>query len=403
MAELYTLIAPDTDSVLLGEGNGKVKSYWKQLVKYGTFADPHNRAGKKMTLDATWGAKIVQNFNDKVVGRVPVPLGHPETAADLASLNRGELTQMESRPDGLWGKLEIRDPKTIDDIDNDLIWDVSISFANDYCRTSDGKEVGPTMFHVGLLTDPYIKGMSPFAAALSNGNKAIMLSESKEPQSMSKVKNNKDFAVTVEYKDGDWTRSRVLNPGEELEVPEAVEADLLAQVEAAQKPEETKDETDDQKVEEKPADDKKDETPEAKADGAADEREKALADREQAVAVKEAETTYNTLLNDGKIVPAQKDAFIALSLSAPSTISLSDGSTKSLSDMITDLFAKAPKRISFGEGKQSDSDGTKASAWDQLSDGEREQSQKLGITKDEYDKLNSTNNDSTDETADDED
>jgi hypothetical protein len=101
----------------------------------------------------------------------------------------------------------------------------------------------------------------------------------------------------------------------------------------------------------------------------------------------EADKLYSDLLHEGKIVPAQKAAFIALSTAATTgTISLADESTTSLSELLTNLFKAAPKRISFGEDG---ADGDEAKTpYDELSEEEKAATERLGVTPEEYNEAN---------------
>ena len=62
------------------------------------------------------------------------------------------------------------------------------------------------------------------------------------------------------------------------------------------------------------------------------DREAAIAEKEAALAKKAAEAKFDKLLSDGKVVPAQKEAFMALSEVASQEIHLSDDETGAESD-----------------------------------------------------------------------
>lgn len=56
------------------------RRYRKQLVKFGNWVSPSDPR-KKMVLDKSWAAQVVQNFKDKVLNKVPVVEGHPTRPA----------------------------------------------------------------------------------------------------------------------------------------------------------------------------------------------------------------------------------------------------------------------------------------------------------------------------------
>jgi hypothetical protein len=288
------------------------------------------------------GANRKENFNAGNLGsKVPVPLNH----TDDVKANTGELVGLEVvAGDGLYGDLEIRDAKTIEDLDNGLIFDVSISFVWDLVRQDDGKHYGPTLLHVALVNTPYLIGMSAFekvGAALSKLNKsfkpvglslnnggAIMLSRTKIKElanvDESTVKNDKDFDVTVTYKDGDEDKEVVVKAGEEVVVPTAVAEEVTTQIADATKPEDEDDSSneDENKDDDANSDDdsNSDSNDENADDDSSDEEEdedekdpkKALAKANLRNAELTVEKRYGELLSAGKVIPAQKDKILGL-------------------------------------------------------------------------------------------
>lgn len=386
----------DFTAVELDDG----RRYRKQLVKFGAWVNPHDPR-KKMVLDKTWAAQVVQNFKDKVLNKVPVVEGHPKSSRELLAATRGWLAGLSIEDDGIYGELDITASEASEKIDNGLYDDVSISFDPDYLEKLKGDNVGPALLHVGIANDPYIKGMKPFVA-LADKAKVIMLSESKELE-VSKVKNDREFPVEVKFTDDGEEKTVTVQPGEEIEVPEDAAEAVEGQVKEAQAPEAEK--TDEEKAAEeaaakeaaekeaaeKEAADKAAADAKAKEEAEKSELEKtkeALADAQNKIALGEAEKAYDTLLHEGKIVPAQHDTFIALSTAATTgAISLADESTTSLSDLLTDLFKAAPKRISFGEEGVNGGDAEK-SPWDELSEEERAASKLLGVDAEQYNEAN---------------
>ncbi len=156
-------------AVELGDG----RRYRKQLVKFGNWVNPSDPR-KKMVLDKSWATQAVQNFKDKVLNKVPVVEGHPKSSGELLAATRGWLEGLSIEEDGVYGELGITEADTSAKIDNGLFDDVSISFDPDYLDKLRGANVGPTLLHVGIVNDPYLKGMKPFEA-LADKTKVIML------------------------------------------------------------------------------------------------------------------------------------------------------------------------------------------------------------------------------------
>ena len=385
--------------------------YKKQIIKFGNYVDPWFPEWP-MTLDSEWGDRIKENFDKKVVGRVAVPASH----TDDPEKNRGELLALENDGEGLNGTLDIRDPQTVQDIENDLIWDDSISFTNNYIDEK-GVGWGPVLFHVALVNNPYITGMSGFQAlskaashirsAFSqkhNGSAIVLSKQVKELSNMKPVKNEKEFEVKVNYQDAEGVDQEVtLAPGQEIEVPEATAEGVQQQIEAAKAPE--VEETEEEKTarEAKEAEDKKAEEDANVAKGLnPDGTEKvenrgsatndnpggdaslSKAEREEleTLRTEKAETMFSKLVEEGKVVPAQKEAILALAKSAGP-------------EAVATMYSKAPKVIDFSEkGSQNEHKDNKKSGeeanlsnvkqWSDLSESEQSTNKALGITEESY-------------------
>ena len=185
---------------------------------------------------------------------------------------------------------------------------------------------------------------------------------------MTLVKNDREFEVKVTYLEGEETKEAVIAAGAELEVPEdQAEAvtKLIAEAVAPEEEEEDEELSDEQK----------------KAKELAD-REAAVAKREAELSEQTAEADYERLLSEGKIVPAQKDAFIALSAQGSATIELSDGESKTVSVLLSELFEAAPKlNLDDEQGKGGDDKKTEDDV--ELSDEEKATAKKLGISEED--------------------
>lgn len=386
--------------------------YDKQIIKFGNYVDPWFPEWP-MTLDSEWGDRIKTNFDNGVVGRVAVPASH----TDDPEKNRGELLAVENDGEGLNGTLDIRDPETVAAIENGLIWDDSISFTNNYIDET-GTGWGPVLFHVALVNNPYITGMKGFQAlskaashirtafSQKHSGSAIVLSKQiKELSSMKPIKNEKEFEVKVNYQDAEGVDQEVtLAPGQEIEVPEATVEGVKQQIDAATAPEveETADEKkareDQEALDAKAVEDAnvaKGLNPDgttkvanedaATNDGAPTEGAAlSKAEREELETLRsgKAEAMFSKLVEEGKVLPAQKEAIMALAKSAGP-------------EAVAAQFAKASKVIDFSEnGSQtshkdnntSEAELSKANVkqWSDLSASEQETNTLLGITEESF-------------------
>lgn len=377
--------------------------YRKMIAKFGKWVNPFFPI-EYMELDKEWADQVKANFDAKIIDHVPIPLNH----TDDVSANTGELVELEVGTDGLYGILEIRDWSTTDKIESGVIFDVSISFDWNYVDTEGGKEHGPVLLHVALVNNPYLKGMTGFEKTADqiakeeaeqsawgdlefltdfsskHKNSAIMLSESKAKElremKFVTIKNDKDFPVTISVKDEDGEAvEKVLQPGEEVQVPSDQGEAVLATIAAAVKADDEEAESDEDKAarEAKEAEDaaaaKKKEEDDAAAAAAAAEADKDLTDEEKAAKADKAELAdlraknaklelsekYGTLLKAGKITPAQKDRFMALAEVHATTVNLS-GKPVQLSQIVVDILSAGPQVVKFSEDGTQETEEEKA-------------------------------------------
>lgn len=373
----FVLVTTNGSIELADNSSGRFRRYWKQIAEYGSFVDPHG-GSEPIKLDRPWADKIVENFKAGVRGFVPVPLGHPKTDSELAEKNRGELIDVEARDDGLYGLLEIRDPKTVEQIDTKQIPDVSVAFDDDYRDKKTGNWVGATLKHVGLVVNPYLKGMTQFepvqmsdsasaAVLFSEGVQQINNSEERTVETID-VKNDRDFDVEVKYTNADGEQISAVKAGESITVPKDQEEAVKKQIVDAVAPATDDDEqlSDEQKKAKELA-----------------EREAAITVREAKLSEAQASAEFERLLSEGKIVPAQKDPFIALSAKGSATVELSDGAKKTVSVLLSELFKSAPKGRYLSEDGENDDDKNGGDTEVELSDEEKSLAKDFGNTPEE--------------------
>ena len=380
--------------------------YRKQVAKFGAWENPDYpwfSDDPKMTLDEAWAEQIVDNFNkDSLGSQVPVPLNH----TDDVRVNTGVVESLEVvAGDGLYANLKIIDEETQAKLDSGLIFDVSISFVWDLVRQDDGKHYGPTLLHVALVNTPYLIGMNSFekvGAALSKLNKsfqpvglslshegAIMLSRTKIKElanvEESTIKNEKEFDVTVTYKDGDEDVSVVVKAGEEVTVPTDVAEEVTTQIADAVAPTEDEDSNsdDENKDDDANSDDDSSENADDKKDDDEDEGEEADKDKALAKAqLKNAQYAikerYNTLLSAGKVIPAQEAKILALAkLGQGVQLSTESGKKIDLATVVLDILEAGNVKFSTEENGSDKEDENQDDDSSQNSDENKKPSETL--------------------------
>jgi len=351
--QLANLIQFSSEDTSVAVFNGSI--YRKQLAKYGDWVNPQYPGlsnNPVMSLNEKWGNKIVENFNNNILGHsVAVPATHTNDPEK----NRGKVLSVESIPgDGLYGEIEILNPDTVEALDKGTIFDVSISFDWDYVRKDDNKHYGPTLQHVALVNDPYLSEMASFEKlemALSKsvesnkitlgGNNVIMLSidKLKELHKMATktITNDKAFDVTVKFKDGDEEKEIVIKAGETLEVPEGVAEDVTTQVTNSVEP---KADEDNKAGDEAPKETEAEELSRIRKENSELKLSKA----------------FDDLLAEGKVIPAQREAVMALS-ALPQGVNLSkDGSTTDVTSLVLGILGAGTQQFSKDESGSSKED-----------------------------------------------
>lgn len=329
------------------------KRYHKMLAAYGEFVHPSGSG--KMILDKVWANNIVESaVNGPIkLGNIPIPLGHPKDSIALAKENKGWLVELEALDDGLYGVYELRDDDTIKAVESGLIKDVSVAFVDYYVDKKTGKRWKDVLLHVGLVNDPFIKGMTPAKALSDDYNGSVYYSDEHnlkdKETNMPKVKNNYKHDLVLEYdKDGNLTKT-VLKPGSEVEVPDTDIESVNNQV--AEQASAGLNNTDDNTKTTEDVDAVEDDAKEKEMN----EREAELVKKEKELNDRIISEDYKKLLSEGRIVPAQKESFFALSgyvSSQNSTkIELSDKTEKTVAQLLSDFINNSPSKIELGDEK----------------------------------------------------
>ena len=384
---MYIFINRDLE-IRLSEDSNRYKQFWKQICKFGEYVNPNSNG--KMILDKKFADEMVGNFKSGKYGVVPVPLGHPKDSIELAELNRGEVKDLKITDDGIDALIEIRDNDTADKIEKRLIPDVSMGFSEDYLDKRTGEYVGAFLKHVGLVADPYIKGMDQFVA-LSENSASVLFSDKEikkgEKMNLVKIKNDRDFDIEVKFTLENEEKNELIKAGEEIEVPEDQAEDVKKQIEEAEKPEETETEAEIENTDEQLADESQEDDEAEKLRKEREEFEREKAEFERKKKNSSAKKKFDQLLSEGKVVPAMRENFIALS-SVQADVYLSDETSKPTDVLLSELFDKMPDmRLSDEDGENN----TKASDEVELTDEDKRIINKFGLSEEDYKEVKKEN------------
>lgn len=380
--------------------------YRKQIVKFGQWVNPDYpwfSDDPTMTLDEAWAETIVKNFNEDSLGSpVPVPLNH----TDDVRVNTGLVESLEIvAGDGLYANLKIIDEDTQAKLDSGLIFDVSISFVWDLVRQDNGKHYGATLLHVALVNTPYLIGMNAFekvGEALSKLSKsfkpvglslandgAIMLSRTKVKElsnvDESTIKNDKEFDVTVTYKDGDEDKEVVVKAGEEVVVPTEVAEDVTTQIAEAEAPSDDDSNDDDSNSDDDAnSDDDSNANDDSNSDDSNDEdedesdKDKQLAKAQLKNAEYAVKERYSALLSAGKVIPAQEAKIMGLAkLGQGVQLSTEAGKKIDLATVVLDILEAGNVKFSTEENGSDKEDENQDDDSSQNSDENKKPSETL--------------------------
>ena len=380
---MYIFINRDLE-IRLSEDSSQYKQFWKQICKFGEYVNPNSNG--KMILDKKFADEMVGNFKSGKYGVVPVPLGHPKDSIELAELNRGEVKDLKITDDGIDALIEIRDNDTADKIEKRLIPDVSMGFSEDYLDKRTGKYVGAFLKHVGLVADPYIKGMEQFVA-LSESGASILFSDKEikkgEEMNLVKIKNDRDFDIEVQFTLNNEEKKELIKAGEEIEVPEDQAEAVKKQIEEAEGETEAEVENADEQL----ADENQEDDEAEKLRKEREEFEKEKAEFERKKKNSSAEKKFDQLLSEGKVVPAMRENFIALS-SVQADVYLSDETSKPTDVLLSELFDKMPDmRLSDEDGENN----AKVSDEVELTDEDKKIINKFGLSEEDYKEVKKEN------------
>ena len=365
----YTLISPaDISYELSGT------QFRKQVLRRGTFRHPspmlRDDEEYNLSIDDDFIDQAIANFDSKIIDSVKYIQSHDEDSSVL-----GSLVKLEKAEDGLYGIFDIPDDEarkriTTKDANGRSLAD-GVSLGIDYNPTmsevkeGDSQHKGPVIRHVAAATIPWIKGMSDWTEVdVAAADKVLMSDDENKKHplfyqggpSMTEVESALKVLADSKGMDvGELSKLVGLSDKKEEEKPKDDKSDDLAQkiaaflsdkVDATDKKEETKeDEKPDvdaivgEKVKEFLAplgDIMKGITTEL---GDVNKRN---ADLTSTLANSEADVAIKSLVDAGKITPAEKENYAKLYMS-----------DKSLFKTITDTL---PAKVTF-EDTETDESG----------------------------------------------
>lgn len=179
------------------------------------------------------------------------------------------------------------------------------------------------------------------------------------------ITNDKDFDIEVTYKDEKGEDKVVtIKSGDKIEVPADQEDAIRKQINEATAPDDSGQSTDD-------------------AEDKTVSEERAQLARERAELARErASLQFDKLVAEGKLVPAQRDDYMALATNVAGTISVGEGKVKTVSELLESLIENGRAAVKVDE-EVGESGDDKVSEQVELTDDDEEVAKMFGNTREE--------------------
>lgn len=158
--------------------------YKKHILSVGPLYYPGVRGGK-VDIDHEFMDKVVENFNDHVVGHVQAPLVDANNRHSEDPLrNIGEVVKVEREGDKLYSYIDVRDPEAAPKMGKTLLG-ASAMLSLDWKNNKTNKRVGPALIHTAITNNPHLNDLDEFEEVLAmssvrdSNNRAVVLSATK--------------------------------------------------------------------------------------------------------------------------------------------------------------------------------------------------------------------------------
>lgn len=290
---------------------------------------------------------LKKNFDDKVRGyedgKLPIDYFHDNDKFAAGWINSLEVSGDTLLADVSWT------PKAEGIITAGEVRYLSAEFSFNYTSNEDGKSYGPTLMGAGLTNRPFVKKMKPVVSLSEESFEEIKLAVAVSQAALIESGNDEKTALALALVKCGEERFKKLSEGKSMTLEQAMAkiAELQAELEKLKGP--------------KPSPEVQASSPEMK------QLEEKVACAEKALAEEKNKNKFNAMLSEGKVVEAQREAFMKndmikfseLSMAVNKTATGDDTKSKdesgSAEDKVMSLAEKKMKedKISFSEAVQS--------------------------------------------------
>lgn len=138
----------------------------------------HPTTGKKIAIDDKFAKQLQDNFKAGYCDIVQVPLADADNKhSEAPERNIGEVVDIEVKDKKVYAVLDVRDDSHADKLGKTYLG-ASAMMHLDYTDTKTGKKVGPTLLHSCVTNRPYVTGLENYeeiVAATDKSERAAVL------------------------------------------------------------------------------------------------------------------------------------------------------------------------------------------------------------------------------------
>lgn len=176
-ADNLVIVPSDGDGFMELARTKTGRLFRKHLLNMGNLLHP--TTGKPLTIDEKFATTLKKNFNDGVCDIVQVPLANARNEhTEDPERNIGEVVDIEVKDKKIYAILDIREDKHADKLGKTYLG-ASAMMHLDYTDTKTGKKVGPTLLHSCVTNRPYVTGLDSYeeivAATADSSERAVLL------------------------------------------------------------------------------------------------------------------------------------------------------------------------------------------------------------------------------------
>lgn len=135
--------------------------------------------GTKIKVDDNFVAKLTENFQNNVCDIVQVPLANDKNEhSEDPTRNIGEVIGIEEKNNKVYALIDARDQSSADKLGKTLLGASAMMHLN-YTNTKTGHKVGPTLLHVCVTNRPYVTELEGYEEIVlshaDNSDEAVLL------------------------------------------------------------------------------------------------------------------------------------------------------------------------------------------------------------------------------------